>query len=415
MQTGRRIGISYRKLTPPMRIRAAILTWCRLQLLNPILFTSIIILMKQLVYLSCMALLLCSCKKKDLGVTPDFSFNIDKFEQNIKTTYSGQTAGFSFSISVGDQVKKYGAWGNARLGDDGIDAYTPETRQHIFSVSKFVTAVAICKALNSLNKTLDEKVKKYLPTSWTIHSDYDDLTFRELLSHKSGFTVESDFYNTLRDMIAQPQGNQAYDYNNSNFTLCRILLPYLRYDRNWLEQQPGGLEATTAILFRNQVRELVLQPSGLTHWDLADFKDWTHVNADSYRAPRYYVMDKTDEPSLELGDYILRSGAGAHVLSSYEVAQILKAYENKKILPESWISEMKTSLCGFDNAETGEHGNYYWKNGGFQDGEGRGGEALIMIFPYNVQVCILANSNRTSNDQFVGKPSLMAKAYDDAW
>jgi CubicO group peptidase (beta-lactamase class C family) len=219
----------------------------------------------------------------------------------------------------------------------------------------------------------------------------------------------------LKNMISQPRGDTAANYNNSNFTLCRILLPYMRYDDAWIEQQPGTLEHNTAILFRIQIRQLVLQPSGLTYWDLADFKDWTHENAAGYRAPRFYLLNDPDAPSIELGDYLERAGAGALVLSSYEMAQVLVSFEKGQLLPKSWTEQMKVYGCGFDGTGTvGEHGKYYAKNGGYSD-DGRGGQTIIMIFPNKIMVSINSNSNRTKNDQFVASFSLLRDLFDDSW
>lgn len=112
---------------------------------------------------------------------------------------------------------------------------------------------------------------------------------------------------------------------------------------------------------------------------------------------------------------MLIAGSRGLTLTSYEVAQILTAFENKKLLNEPWMNEMKNKKCGFDSWKTGEHGNYYWKNGGWTTNTGVGGETIIMVFPNGVRVSLNCNSNRQLNDQFVGDPDNMAKAYDDAW
>ncbi|MBK8608623.1 MAG: serine hydrolase [Chitinophagaceae bacterium] len=356
-----------------------------------------------------------SCKK-ELEIQNPTAFDLNKFEQNIRDTYGPQTTGFSYSIAVGDKIVKNGAMGKARINGDGDIDYSIETRQHLCSVSKLVTAIAVCSTLKMMNKTLEEKVIKYLPTSWVIDSSYKDLSFRQLLSHKSGFTVQSDFYNTLKDMISQPRGDTSPKYNNSNFTLCRILLPCMYFGTNWIEQQPGTVENTTAILFRTLTRELVLKPAGLTYWNLADFKDWTHVNPSGYRAPRYYVMDNLNLPSVEYGDYLLQSGAGGLVLSTYEMAQVLVALENEQLLPKSWTDQMKQNGCGFDGTGvSGSHGKYYAKNGGLQDVSGRGAESMVMIFPNKIMVSISCNSNRSYNDQLVGNFSLIAQLFDQSF
>src|SRR3546814_11138259 len=69
-------------------------------------------------------------------------FALNKFEQNIIDTYSGQVTGYSYAISVVDKVERFVAGANARIAADGQEAYPSETRQEMFRVTTFVTAFA---------------------------------------------------------------------------------------------------------------------------------------------------------------------------------------------------------------------------------------------------------------------------------
>ncbi|HEY9560168.1 MAG TPA: serine hydrolase [Anseongella sp.] len=345
-------------------------------------------------------------------------FDLNKFEQNIIDTYSGQVTGYSYAISVGDKVERFGAGGNARIAADGLKAYTPETRQELFSVTKFVTAIAVCKVMDAKGKTLSEKVVDYLPTYWQVHSSYSDLTFEQLLSHYSGFSMENRGYDSLKTMMSIPQTANTFNYNNANFALCRILLPYLYYGKAYFKSAENQdiNEAATAFAFRSLIRELVLKPAQLEFYDLADFKNWNHEGIRDYSYARYYLNSDLSVPSTGNSDDVLISGSRGLTLSSYEVAEILTAYENNLLITASWVNEMKIKKCGFDGAGVnGTHGTYYWKNGGGTNSEGAGGETIIMIFPNEVRVSLNCNSNRFTDDQFVGKPANMAQAYDDAW
>src|SRR3546814_507948 len=102
-------------------------------------------------------------------------------------------------------------------------------------VTKFVTAIAVCKVMDAKGKTLSEKVVDYLPTYWQVHSSYSDLTFEQLLSHYSGFSMENRGYDSLKTMMSIPQTANTFNYNNANFALCRILLPYLYYGKAYFK------------------------------------------------------------------------------------------------------------------------------------------------------------------------------------
>jgi hypothetical protein len=357
-----------------------------------------------------------SCEKEPQLANAS-TFSLDKFEQNIKAFYPPGVTGYSYAISYLDKVDRYGAGGNARISADGLTVYTAETRQELFSVTKFITAIAICKILHDKGKTLDEKVVGYLPANWKIHSSYNDLTFEQLLSHKSGFSMEDRSFDSLRKMMNIPQVSNSYNYNNANYALCRILLPYMYRGKAYFQsaENQNINETATAWEFRSLIRELVLKPSQLQYYNIADFKDWNHQGSTVFPYTRYYLNSDLTVPSAANTDDVLIAGSRGLTLTSYEVAQVLTAFENKKLLNENWMNEMKNKKCGFDSWVSGAHGKYYWKNGGWVTNSGVGGETIIMIFPNGVRVSLNCNSNRKLSDQFVGDPSNMAKAYDDAW
>ncbi len=357
-----------------------------------------------------------SCKKEP-QIASGSTFSLDKFEQNIKDVYPSGVVGYSYAISYLGNVERFGAGGEARIAADGLKPYTIETRQELFSVTKFVTAIAVCKVLGDLGKTLNEKVVDYLPTNWKVHASFNDLTFEQLLSHKSGFSLEERDFASLKTMMTIQQLANTYNYNNANYALCRILLPYMYYGKeNYKFDELQGLtETSTATDYRTIIREKVLLPSGLQYWDKADFKDWNHQGLSLFQYTRYYLKSNLAIASGANSDDVLIAGSRGLTLTSYEVAQILTAFEKKQLISELWMNEMKNKKCGFDTWVDGPHGKYYWKNGGWTTNSGTGGETIIMVFPNGVRVSLNCNSNRKLNDQFVGDPALMAKAYDDAW
>lgn len=372
--------------------------------------------MKKIILFLSILFAVTACKKEP-QIANAATFSLDKFEQNIKNTYPSGVVGYSYAISYLDKVDRWGAGGNARIAADGLKAYTPETRQELFSVTKFVTAIAVCKVLDGLEKTLNEKVITYLPANWQIHASYNDLTFEQLLSHKSGFSLEERDFASLKTMMTIPQQANTYNYNNANYALCRILLPYMYYGKeNYKFDELQGLtETSVATDYRTIIREKVLLPAGLQYWNKADFRDWNHEGSSIYQYARYYLKSNLNIASAANTDDVLIAGSRGLTLTGYEVAQILTAFENKKLVSESWMNEMKNKKCGFDSWVDGAHGIYYWKNGGWTTNTGTGGETVIMVFPNGVRVSLNCNSNQQPSGQFVGDPANMAKAYDDAW
>ena len=145
--------------------------------------------MKQTLILAGFILLAIACQKKEQGINSNQpKFNLDKFEQNIKTTYGPQAVGYSYTIVVGDKIMRFGAAGKAGRSDGDVP-YTIETRQEIFSVTKFMTAIAVFKMLQMKGISPDAYIHNYLPNSWTIHPSLMQISFRRLLSHNSGSYV----------------------------------------------------------------------------------------------------------------------------------------------------------------------------------------------------------------------------------
>jgi CubicO group peptidase (beta-lactamase class C family) len=265
--------------------------------------------MKKIFLFSSILLALSACKK-ELQIAGAVTFSLDKFEQNIKNTYPAGVVGYSYAISYLDKVDRWGAGGNARIAADVLKPYSIETRQELFSVTKFVTAIAVCKVLDGLGKTFNEKVVNYLPANWQIHTSYNDLTFERLLSHKSGFSLEDRDFTSLKKMMTIPQVAAGYNYNNANYALCRILLPYMYYgkDNYKFDELQGLTETSVATDYRTIIREKVLLPAGLQYWNKVDFKDWNHESSSIFAYTRYYLKSNLNIASAANTDDVLIAG-----------------------------------------------------------------------------------------------------------
>ncbi len=73
---------------------------------------------------------------------------------------------------------------------DGSEAWTPDTRMHVASLSKIVTAVAMTRLLDGAGISPATPIIDYLPRYWVKGPNVDQITFAELstspTSRKSG-------------------------------------------------------------------------------------------------------------------------------------------------------------------------------------------------------------------------------------
>jgi CubicO group peptidase (beta-lactamase class C family) len=245
---------------------------------------------------------------------------------------------------VGDKIMRFGAAGKATRSDADVP-YTIETRQEIFSVTKFMTAIAVFKMLQMKGISPDAYIHNYLPNSWTIHPSLMQISFRRLLSHNSGFAKNGRDYASLKQMMTMAQGDTSRTYNNANFALCRILLPYMKYGKGYFAtaDQNNTLDAVTANEFRIIMRDLVLQPSNIAYWEQIDFKNWNHQGLNNYAYTMFYRWNSNLSPVTNSDD-VLIAGSRGLVMSTYEIAQVMIAFENNQLVPEQTKQLMKRGL-----------------------------------------------------------------------
>ena len=100
---------------------------------------------------------------------------------------------------------------------------------HVASLSKIVTAIAMTRLLGEAGIPPSTPIIDYLPGYWVKGPNVDQITFADLLTHKSGLAWQttnsrSDF-EWMKSQIALGTMNIGrYNYQNMNFGLCRILL-----------------------------------------------------------------------------------------------------------------------------------------------------------------------------------------------
>jgi len=170
-------------------------------------------------------------------------FKIIKFDPMVMKTKidaflnARNLSGYAYTIFV-DGQRVTSAEGYNGLARKSIDSpqrdYTPITRQEIASCSKYITTLAMVQMLDRADLDLDTPIGPYLPAYMNAITSVRQITFQQLLSHYSGLVGGvSDINITLAEMQQSVRTNnlalydKTYQYNNMNFALCRLLLPYV--------------------------------------------------------------------------------------------------------------------------------------------------------------------------------------------
>ena len=164
------------------------------------------------------------------------------FAGTLDDSLRGRNVGYGFVIFENDVLKASGQGGlKSRSVDfEGEKPYTIDTKMHIASMSKTIAAMAFLQLAAQKGIKITDKIAPYLPPSWPKTDNIDQITFRELLNHRSGIVGLGDncrngafsenVYAGLKQLIGKgvnAANRGQYCYQNANIGLFRVLIPAL--------------------------------------------------------------------------------------------------------------------------------------------------------------------------------------------
>lgn len=123
-------------------------------------------------------------------------------------------------------------------GRDGTGkAITPDTRFRIASMSKSMTATAVMMLVQDGALELDEHVVELLPEFTMADQRHEDITVRQLLSHTSGLSLQTNdefalpapratdaVVAELRDRRLAASPGARFEYHNTNYSLAARII-----------------------------------------------------------------------------------------------------------------------------------------------------------------------------------------------
>lgn len=340
-------------------------------------------------------------------------FDLDTFEREILKMATGVT-GFAYTINVNGKLARADARGQARTAaDDPARPHSPDTEQFLASVSKTITGVAMLRALQDAGISVDSSVNPYLPGTWTRGQNAPALTFRNFLTHTSGFSGNGgSTYELLRARIGQPfVANAGYTYSNANFALMRILIPRVSGGKLPFEDFTADdvLAQAHAEKFEAYVRTKILQPAGID--GRCGPTDGTDTET------RYYNFPADNQPGYDEPDRFLSCGGFAWYLSSNELGAFMAHLRyTATLLSPAMRKVMDTGFLGWLDPtfflwSEGVFGTYH-NHGGDWDHDPGEAHTCIMKFHITVEASVVMNSGRG----FTGHQcQRLRNAFDAAW
>lgn len=372
-------------------------------------------LLKQVLLALSLAVTATSCIK-DKGPEPP-KFNVAKFKALLKAgiqqSKETQPRGFSFVIAQNGKLADTCSAGIGYLVGDRISPMRPDLEINIASVTKAITGVAALQLLKKNNLKVTDSIGPWLPAYFKAVKAVRDLTFKELLTHRSGILTDATSYEAMKALAANGLENPAKPsfYSNMNFALFRAMIPYLanknlakQKEASWLPDNTEQFESWLSHAYIGYMQQEVFTPIGIEN---------AICKPDGSSA-----MAFNEGPKLEFhtpGDWTHSSGGGGYYLSTTEMARFMAFLSNTEVLlSKAQKDEMDSMLLGWDADDSHMTivGRSYGKGGLLIWNGGRGIQTVVVKYPNKVELALSVNSWGGSKRQL----SIIAKnAYNDSW
>jgi len=332
--------------------------------------------------------------------------DVGGFLTDLAGQLSTQTEGFAIEISYPQHGS--GRRHESRVYGYAIDPVDPGSKgwskkvvQHVASVSKLVTAMAMTRRLHDLEISAKTAISKYLPPFWAQGPNIGAVTFAQLMTHESGIRSAATDYASMEAVVnagVSAANVGVYQYENMNFSLCRILLATLlmttlirRHGRKtyrYFDLWPATDAARDLLAIQSYhayVKKRVLISR--------ETDRFTHVAGDALA----YAFPKPPDNGWDSGDLSTDVGAAGWHFSTTDVLRFMGDFRRAgTILKPRLAQKMLDDSFGIDIIADPGGGNIYGKNGYWYDGI-RVEQATVFFLPHQTEFVVLVNSSLLKN------------------
>lgn len=323
--------------------------------------------------------------------------DVKKWTEAVHAALKDKVRGYAMAIRKGGQPHATLIWGEAQTPSAG---WSLATRMHVASVSKLMTAIVAVKMLDERNLSFDTKIGPYLPEYWTPGTRSRDITFRELLTHRAGFTdanYDGDFLTFKRQIEQGVAANPASNYTNGSFSLVRVLGATLTGALPRSFKAPQGVandavwDVAATDAFLEYAQQKVFTPSGVANVSPTPIPSPSNVRAVAYAT-------KGDTKGWDSGPLATQLGGAGFRLSVDDVLDVMGTFRRKgTIVSKAKAQEALDASLGIDNITDSALGKIYDKNGWW------GGDctndvchveqSVAFFLPGDMEAVVLVNSN----------------------
>jgi CubicO group peptidase (beta-lactamase class C family) len=335
------------------------------------------------------------------------ALNVNEMARGINSRLAANVVGFSAGLATAGYATSTAA-GLARTATNGSRASSAGARLNIASVNKTITAVGVLQCLAARGLTIDSTVHQYLPSDWTRGPNIRSITFRELLTHRSGFRIGSEKYADIKKQVEA--GVTLTDkttavYRNENFAIFRIVIPYLD---GFSEAGVTDKDIATSNWYLSYVNRRIFAPCGIAT---------VRAKPETSNQTLCYPFPAGNVGGTDWGDWTTLTGGGCLNVSANELATFLKTLRETNVLltPQQRQAMIDNDLgwqghTPVRHGQVSSHGGFLWaptpSNGQIQL------NTVICSFSSGVHASVLVNS-RIGNGVDLWRS--VTDAYRDAW
>lgn len=311
------------------------------------------------------------------------------FADDLHNALKDKVRGYSMQLRRNGVPEITLIWEWAKSPEQGAKGWDLDTRMHVASVSKLMIAMVIADLLDEKGLSVDTKIGPYLPGYWSVGTNVADITFRDLMNHRSGFsTGGSDCsFPVMKAEVAQAVPVTANGkYENVNFSILRVLGAVMdgqigkNADFGSFNDQAWDIVTTDWLLSRAQSK--VFTPSGVSN-----------VSAVPSGKSAFAYDSKSDKSGWNSGDLTTQLGGAGFRLSVNELLSVMHTFRRGgNIVSKAEAQESIDAMLGLDQVFDTPAGKIYNKNGGWGDAAGNVEQSVVFFLPENMEVAVLVNS-----------------------
>jgi CubicO group peptidase (beta-lactamase class C family) len=314
----------------------------------------------------------------DRVCVPSACVSLSRLAHSINTQLKGNVVGYVALIGK----SRVFASGLARTAADPPQlAMGPDVTVNVASVGKMFTTIAVLQSLARHHLSIDSRISPFLPPDWVKGPGIGTITFRELLTHRAGFRLDSGRVfvtdNAAREQIRhgiQQADKQVADYNNINFTIFRDMLPFMEGAR---AQGPAATR-----LFISYVQRQVFDPVGVKDARCGPVRD----------AMLMYPPAAGTQPGRQAPVGPSGCSAGGWFMTPASMLRVLYGLiSGHSLLSGSQRQQMDGNCLGWDCSLTGT-ASYVGKGGDFADGSAAL-HTFFGIIAGTIPVVVVTNSD----------------------